>query len=57
MPRKVDALRVKMTPAARARAAQRAERMLAEIQPQVVEIYSNDRIREFDQTDPIWPKV
>ena len=48
MANKFDALRVKMPQAARARSAQRARTMLAEMPPQEVEIYSDDRIRELD---------
>ena len=49
MANKFDALRAKMSPAARARAAQHARAILAEMPAQGVEAYSVDRIREFDQ--------
>jgi hypothetical protein len=44
--RKFDALRAKMTPAVRARAAERARTMLAEMPAQATEVDSDDRIRE-----------
>ena len=51
MANKFDALRAKMAPAARDRAAQRARKMLAEMPPQEVETYSDERIREFDEAE------
>ena len=49
MAKNFGALRVKMSSAARARATQRAQAMLAEMPPPEVEICSDDRVREFDQ--------
>jgi hypothetical protein len=51
MANKFDALRVKMSPAAHGRAAQRAQAMLAEMPPQEAETYGDDRTRESDQTE------
>jgi hypothetical protein len=51
MAKKFGGLRSKMSPAAQARVAQRARRMLAEMPPQAVEIYNSNRIREFDEAE------
>jgi hypothetical protein len=51
MAKKFGALRSEMSPAAQARAAQRAQRMLAEMPPQALEIYNGNRIREFDESE------
>jgi hypothetical protein len=48
MAKKFGALRSEMSPAAQARAAQR---MLAEMPPQALEIYNGNRIREFDESE------
>ena len=51
MAKKFGALRSEMSPAAQARAAQRAQRLLAEMPPQALEIYNSNRIREFDESE------
>jgi hypothetical protein len=51
MAKKFGALRCEMSPAAQVRAAQRAQRMLAEMPPQALEIYNRNRIREFDESE------
>jgi hypothetical protein len=51
MAKKFGALGCEMSPAAQARAAQRAQRMLAEMPPQALEIYNRNRIREFDESE------
>ena len=48
MAKRFGALRSEMSPAAQARAAQR---MLAEMPPQALEIYNRNRIREFDESE------
>ena len=48
MAKKFAALRSEMSPAAQARAAQR---MLAEMPPQALEIYNGNRIREFGESE------
>jgi hypothetical protein len=48
MAKKFGALRSEMSPAPQARAAQP---MLAEMPPQVLEIYNGNRIREFDESE------
>lgn len=51
-----DALRAKISPAARAQAAQRVQEMLAEVPPQEVETLSDERVRQFD-VGPISPRT
>ena len=51
MAKKFGALRSEMSPAAQARAARRAQRVLAEMPPQALEMYNGNRIREFDKPE------